>query len=220
MNIVTLVQIAIGAILINNFVLARFLGLCPFFGVSKKLSSAIGMGLAVIFVMTVASMFTWIIDTYILTNRSFLMTFNPGLAPDADLSILRTIVFILVIASLVQLVEMALQKFSPILYESLGIYLPLITTNCAILGVAILNTGENAFTGQMYTFLESIVNGISSGIGFTLALILMAGIREKLELANIPKPLEGLPISFITAGLMAIAFLGFSGLNFFQSAGG
>ncbi|MFW5775298.1 MAG: electron transport complex protein RnfA [Chitinivibrionales bacterium] len=196
-----LIQISIGAILISNFVLARFLGLCPFFGVSKKLSSAVGMGMAVIFVMTMASMFTWIIDRYILTKF--------------DVGYLQTIVFILVIASLVQLVEMTLQKFSPTLYVALGIFLPLITTNCAILGVAIINAGENSFTNQPYTFLECLVNGIMSGVGFTLALVLMAGIREKLDLANIPKPLSGLPIAFVTAGLMAIAFLGFSGLNFF-----
>ena len=200
-NIVSLVQISIAAILINNFVLSRFLGLCPFMGVSKKLSSAIGMGMAVIFVMTVASMFSWIIYNYILVPY--------------NVTYLYTIVFILVIASLVQLVEMILQKFSPALYEALGIFLPLITTNCAILGVAVLNT-----VTEDYNFIESLVNGITSGIGFTLALVLMAGIREKLELANIPKPLEGLPIAFITAGLMAIAFLGFSGLNFFQNIGG
>ncbi len=200
-NIVSLVQISIAAILINNFVLSRFLGLCPFMGVSKKLSSAIGMGMAVIFVMTVASMFSWIIYNYILVPY--------------NVTYLYTIVFILVIASLVQLVEMILQKFSPALYEALGIFLPLITTNCAILGVAVLNT-----ITEDYNFIESLVNGITSGIGFTLALVLMAGIREKLELANIPKPLEGLPIAFIAAGLMAIAFLGFSGLNFFQNIGG
>lgn len=200
-NIASLVQISIAAILINNFVLARFLGLCPFMGVSKKLSSATGMGMAVIFVMTVASLFSWIIYNYILVPYK--------------VTYLYTIVFILVIASLVQLVEMVLQKYSPSLYEALGIFLPLITTNCAILGVAVLNT-----VTENYTFIESIVNGITSGIGFTLALVLMAGIREKLELANIPKPLDGLPIAFITAGLMAIAFLGFSGLNFFQNIGG
>lgn len=206
MNLVSLVQIAIGAILINNFVLSRFLGLCPFFGVSKKTSSAVGMGVAVIFVMTLASMFTWAIYSYILAPRGLVY--------------LKTIVFILVIASLVQLVEMALQRFSPSLHESLGIYLPLITTNCAILGVAILNIGENVFTGKPYTFVEATANGITSGIGFTLALVLMAGIREKLELAEIPKPLEGLPIAFVAAGLMAIAFLGFSGLDFFPDIGG
>lgn len=206
MNFVSIIQIAIASILINNFVLSRFLGLCPFFGVSKKISSAIGMGMAVIFVMTVASMFTWIIDKYILIPNNALY--------------LQTIIFILVIASLVQLVEMILQKFSPVLYEALGIFLPLITTNCAILGVALINAGDNTFTGKPFTFIECIVNGITSGIGFTLALVLMAGIREKLDLANIPKPLVGLPIAFVTAGLMAIAFLGFSGLNFFPNIGG
>jgi electron transport complex protein RnfA len=200
-NIAHFVEISIAAILINNIILTKFLGLCPFFGVSKKLSSAIGMGMAVIFVMTVASMFTWIIYKFILLKYNVVY--------------LYTIVFILVIASLVQLVEMILQKFSPTLYESLGIFLPLITTNCAILGIAVLNTVK-----MNYNFIESMINSIMSGVGFTLALVLMAGIREKLELAKIPKPLEGLPISFIAAGLMAIAFLGFSGLNFFQSVGG
>jgi len=200
-NIAHFVEISIAAILINNIILTKFLGLCPFFGVSKKLSSAVGMGMAVIFVMTVASMFTWIIYKFILLKYNVVY--------------LYTIVFILVIASLVQLVEMILQKFSPTLYESLGIFLPLITTNCAILGIAVLNTVK-----MNYNFIESMINSIMSGVGFTLALVLMAGIREKLELAKIPKPLEGLPIAFITAGLMAIAFLGFSGLNFFQSVGG
>jgi len=197
-----IIQISIAAVLIQNFVLARFLGLCPFFGVSKKLSSATGMGMAVVFVMTVASMFTWWINKAILINMG--------------VEYLRTIVFILVIASLVQLLEMVLQKFTPALYESLGIYLPLITTNCAILGVAIINTGVNVFSGTEYSFVESVVNGAASGIGFTLALVLMAGLRERLELADIPKSLDGLPIAFITAGLMALAFLGFSGLSFFK----
>lgn len=205
-SVMSIIQISIAAVLIQNFVLARFLGLCPFFGVSKKLSSATGMGMAVIFVMTVASMFTWAINNFIL------MEFG--------VEFLRTIVFILVIASLVQLLEMALQKFSPALYESLGIFLPLITTNCAIMGVALINTGINQFTGKPFTFVESLINGVASGVGFTLALVLMAGLREKLELANIPKSLEGLPIAFITAGLMALAFLGFSGLSFFTSVGG
>lgn len=205
-NLISLIEISVGAIFISNFVLARFLGLCPFFGVSKKLSSAAGMGMAVIFVMTLASSITWII-------------FNKVLVP-FELQYLRTIVFILVIASLVQLVEMALQKYSPALYEALGIFLPLITTNCAVLGVAILNTGINQVTGETYTFIESVWNGIMSGVGFSLALILMAGLREKLEFAPVPKALEGLPIAFITAGLMALAFLGFAGLNFFSAVGG
>jgi electron transport complex protein RnfA len=203
---ISIIQISIAAVLIQNFVLARFLGLCPFFGVSKKLSSAVGMGTAVVFVMVVASMFTWWIDRAILISM--------------DVEYLRTIVFILVIASLVQLLEMVLQKFSPALYESLGIYLPLITTNCAILGVAIINTDVNRFTGAPYSLLEATVNGAASGLGFMLALVLMAGLRERLELADVPKTMEGLPIAFITAGLMALAFLGFSGLSFFKAAGG
>ncbi len=202
MSAISLIQISIGAILINNFVLMKFLGLCPFFGVSKRLSSAVGMGMAVVFVMTVASMITWIIQNALLVPL--------------ELAYLQTIVFILVIAALVQLVEMILQKFSPSLYEALGIFLPLITTNCAILGVALLNAGINALTARPYTFLEAIVSGIASGIGFTLALVLMAGIREKLELADVPGPLKGLPVAFVTAGLMAIAFLGFSGFDFFR----
>lgn len=205
-NMVSLVEIAIGAIFINNFVLARFLGLCPFFGVSKKLSSAAGMGMAVIFVMTLASSITWIIHYKILVPY--------------ELGYLRTIVFILVIACLVQLVEMTLQKYSPTLYEALGIFLPLITTNCAVLGAAILNTEINQVTGLPFTFIESVWNGIMSGVGFTLALVLMAGLRERLEFAPVPKALEGLPIAFVTAGLMALAFLGFAGLNFFSAAGG
>lgn len=200
-NFASLISISIGAIFISNFVLSRFLGLCPFLGVSKKISSAVGMGMAVIFVMTIASGFTWIINRFVLVKY--------------DVEFLRTIVFILVIASLVQLVEMTLQKYSPALYEALGIFLPLITTNCAVLGVALINTEINPVTGLNFTFFETIVNGSMSGVGFMLALLLMAGLREKLELANIPKNLEGLPISFITAGLMALAFLGFAGLNFF-----
>ena len=206
MNVASLIQISIGAILINNLVLARMLGLCPFLGVSKKLSSAFGMGMAVIFVMGIASVFTWCVDTFILVPY--------------DLSYLQTIIFILVIASLVQMVEMVLQKFSPVLYESLGIYLPLITTNCAVLAVALINTRVNPYTGRGFTFLEAFVNGIMSGIGFTVALVLMAGIREKLDLAHVWKPLEGLPIAFISAGLIALAFLGFIGLGFSPASGG
>lgn len=206
LNPISLVEISISAVFINNFVLSRFIGLCPFFGVSTKLSNASGMGIAVIFVMALASGFTWIINSFILMP--------------CHAEYLQTIVFILVIAGFVQLVEMALQKYSPSLYDALGIYLPLITTNCAVLGVAIINTGVNQSTGLSYTFIESIVNGIMSGVGFCLALLLMAGIREKLAFAPIAKALEGLPIAFITAGLMALAFLGFMGLNFFSAVGG
>ncbi len=208
MDFQTLMIIAMGAILINNFVFSRFLGLCPYIGVSKQLDSAVGMGAAVIFVMTLASTVTWLIYTYLLApepTNIFYKLFSLEQPP--DLTFLRTIAFILVIASFVQFVEMVIQKVSPALYSSLGIYLPLITTNCAILGAALLNIDEN------YTFLESVVHGFAAGIGFTLALVLMAGIREKLEMADVPKALEGIPIAFIMAGLMAIAFLGFSGLK-------
>lgn len=194
-----LLVIVVGSILINNFVLTRFLGLCPYIGVSKKLDSAIGMGLAVIFVMTLASLATWIIYYYLLDKETNIW----GL----DLTFLRTIAFILVIAGLVQFVEMVIQKTAPALYNALGIYLPLITTNCAVLGVAVLNIDDG------YTFIEAVVNGLAAGVGFTIALVLMAGIRERLELADIPKPLQGIPIAFIMAGLMSIAFLGFSGLS-------
>lgn len=202
--------IAISAIFINNFVLYRFLGICPYIGVSKNMDSALGMGMAVIFVMTMASMVTWLINDYMLKpteSNIFYLIFSSENPP--DLTYLKTIAFILVIASLVQFVEMVVQKVSPTLYKSLGIYLPLITTNCAILGVALLNIEET----NNYNFIQSIVHGFTAGIGFTLALILMAGIRERLELAPIPKPLKGIPIAFLMAGLMSIAFLGFSGLK-------
>ncbi len=193
MDLMHLFAISVSMILVNNFVLSKFLGLCPFFGVSKKLDSAFGMGMAVIFVMAIASMFTWITYKYLLVPNG--------------LEYLRTIAFILIIASLVQFVEMFLQRYVPALYKSLGIFLPLITTNCAVLGVAVLNIDENL------TFIESMVQSISAGIGFTLALILMAGVREQLEYAKPPKAMEGLPIAFISAGLIAVAFLGFSGLK-------
>jgi electron transport complex protein RnfA len=186
------VLIIVGAVLVNNFVLRRFLGICPFLGVSKKIDTAIGMGMAVVFVMTLASIITWIIFTFVLEPR--------------NLGYLQTIVFILVIATLVQFVEMVIQKSSPVLYQALGIYLPLITTNCAVLGVAILNIQLR------YNFLEATIFGFGSSIGFTLALVIFAGMRERLELANIPRSLRGVPISLITAGLLSLAFMGFSGL--------
>jgi len=198
-EIAKLFSIIIASIFINNFVLAKFLGLCPYIGVSKKLDSAIGMGMAVIFVMTMASTITWLVYNYLLNPSTSIF----GL----DLTFLRTIAFILTIATLVQFVEMVIQKTAPALYKALGIFLPLITTNCAVLGVSILNINEG------YNFLETIINGFSAGVGFTLVLILMAGIRERLELADIPESLKGLPISFIVAGCMALAFLGFSGLK-------
>ncbi len=182
-----LLIISIGTIFINNFVLARFLGLCPFIGVSKKLDSVLGMGLAVIFVMTLASMVTYFIYTFILLPQK--------------LGFLKIIVFILVIASLVQLVEIFLKKNIPSLYNALGIYLPLITTNCAVLGVAVLNVDLN------YDFISSLVHGFMGGVSFLLALFLMATIRERLDLADVPKSFKGVPIAFISAGLMALAFM-------------
>ncbi|RKZ32657.1 electron transport complex subunit RsxA [bacterium] len=216
MNFGSLVALAIGAIFINNFVLARFLGLCPFMGVSKKTETAIGMGMAVIFVMTMSSAITWIIWTYFLlpTQANVLYNlfhaFGANVVPaQFDFAYLETIAFILVIATFVQLTEMIIQKSAPALYEALGIFLPLITTNCAVLGVAELNT-----MSMHLNFLESLVHGISAGIGFTIALLLMSGIRERLEIAEVPRPMKGLPIAFIVAAIMSIAFLGFSGLKF------
>lgn len=184
--------ILVSAILVNNFVLARFLGLCPFMGVTKKVDTAVGMGAAVTFVMTVAAIVTWVIQYFIL------MPFG--------IEYLQTIAFILVIASLVQLVEMVIQKTSPVLYQSLGIFLPLITTNCAVLGLAVLNIQ----TG--HSFLESILFAIGAAIGFTLAMVLMAGIRERVDLGPVPKCFQGLPIAYLTAGLLSLAFMGFAGL--------
>ena len=192
-------QISIGAIFIQNFVLSRFLGLCPFFGVSKKLSTAVGMGLAVTFVMTVSTIFTWSLNRFVLEPQG--------------MEHFQTIAFILIIASFVQVVEMAIRKYSPMLYDSLGVFLPLITTNCAILGVAVLNIEINKYTGLPFSFAQAMINSFMSGIGFLLALVLMAGIRERLELANVPKAFEGLPIAFVSAGLIAIAFLGFAGMG-------
>lgn len=191
--------IIVGAIFINNYVLSRFLGLCPYIGVSKKLDSAFGMGLAVTFVMAAASAATWATYTWLLSPKTGVF--------GVDLTYLRTIAFIIIIAALVQFVELVIRKTSPVLYNSLGIYLPLITTNCAVLGVAVLNIDQNL------DFLQSTVQGFAAGVGFTLALLLMAGIRERLETVDIPKPLRGVPIAFIMASLMALAFMGFSGLK-------
>jgi electron transport complex protein RnfA len=215
MDLKVLFLIAIYSILIQNFILSRFLGLCPFFGCSQKLSSAVGMGLAVIFTMVLASAITWMMYTYLLDPAtSCLGYFTPnGVAP--DLTFLRTIGFILVIAALVQFIELFLQKKVPTLYRALGIYLPLITTNCAVLGVAVLNIdGFSAIgiNGKM-TFIQSNVQGFAGGVGFLLMLVLMSGLREKLELHTIPESMKGLPIAFIMGGLMAIAFMGFSGLS-------
>ena len=189
----SLVTISLGAILSNNFIFSQFLGICPFLGVSKKVDTAVRMGVAVTFVMGLASAITWLVNTFILVK------FN--------LMYMQTVAFILVIAALVQFIEMFLQKGMPTLYTALGIYLPLITTNCAVLGVALLNVQNS------YNFIESVVYGITGGIGFLLAIVLFASIREKLVFAEYPKSFDGFPIALVTAGLMALAFMGFSGLQ-------
>ncbi len=188
-----LFSILITTILVENFVLVKFLGCCPFLGVSKKTSTALAMGMAVTFVMALASAMTWLVNSFILVPF--------------DLQYLQTIAFILVIAALVQIVEMAIMKLSPPLYASLGIYLPLITTNCAVLGVAILNVQKD------YGFLESVVSGIAAALSFTLAIWLFAGVRERLENSNIPSFMKGMPIALVSAGLIAMAFLGFAGMK-------
>ena len=187
-----LLIIAIGSALVNNVVLSQFLGLCPFLGVSKKIETAAGMGGAVILVITIASFMTSLIYSFILVPTG--------------MEYLQTIVFILVIAALVQLVEMFLKKSVPSLYKSLGVYLPLITTNCAVLGVAINNVSDG------YNIIQGTVNGFATAVGFTISIVLMAGLREKIEYNDIPKPFQGMPIVLLTAGLMSIAFFGFSGL--------
>nr|WP_325184678.1 electron transport complex subunit RsxA [uncultured Oscillibacter sp.] len=192
-TVFSLLAISLGAILSNNFIFSQFLGICPFLGVSKKVDTAVGMGIAVTFVMGLASAITWLVNTFILVKF--------------DLMYMQTVAFILVIASLVQFIEMFLQKSMPTLYTALGVYLPLITTNCAVLGVALLNIQNN------YKFIESVVYGITGGLGFLLAIVLFASIREKLVFADYPKNWEGFPIALVTAGLMALAFMGFSGLQ-------
>ena len=192
MDITKLLAISLGAILVNNFILVQFLGICPFMGVSKKMDTAVGMGFAVIFVMGLASALCYPV-TVLLINLG--------------LEYMRTVAFILVIAALVQFVEMFLKKAMPALYEALGVYLPLITTNCAVLGVVLLNVQEN------YNFIESVVYGITGGVGFLLAIVLFSSIRERLEFSEPPKAFRGFPIALITAGLMALSFMGFSGLQ-------
>ena len=196
-----LLLVAIGSALVNNVVLSQFLGLCPFLGVSKKVETSAGMGAAVIFVITIASFVTSVIYKFILANEHFISNGKP-----VDLAFLQTIVFILVIAALVQFVEMFLKKSMPSLYEALGVYLPLITTNCAVLGVALTNVQKG------YDILTSVVNGVGISVGFTIAIIMLAGIREKIEHNDVPYSFQGSPIVLITSGLMAIAFFGFSGL--------
>ena len=193
MDLTSLFSIALGAILINNFIFAQFLGCCPFLGVSKKVDTAVGMGVAVTFVMGLASAVCFVVNKYILIPL--------------DLAYMQTVAFILVIASLVQFIEMFLQKAMPALYTALGVYLPLITTNCAVLGVVLLNVQNG------YNFIESVVYGITGGLGFLLAIVLFASIRERLVFADYPKCWDGFPIALITAGLMALAFMGFSGLK-------
>ena len=195
MSAAELFSVALGAILINNFIFSRFLGICPFLGVSKKVETAAGMGMAVIFVMTVASAATYLINDLVLIPLK--------------LEYMKTVAFILVIASLVQFVEMVLMKMMPALYQALGIYLPLITTNCAVLGVALLNVQEE------YNFLGSVIFGFTAAVGFMLAIVLLASIRERLEFADEPESFKGFPIVLITSGLLAIAFMGFQGLSIF-----
>ena len=193
MEIFKLLSITLGAILANNFIFSQFLGCCPFLGVSKKVDTAVGMGVAVTFVMGLASAVCFVVNKYILIPL--------------DLAYMQSVAFILVIASLVQFIEMFLQKAMPALYTALGVYLPLITTNCAVLGVVLLNVQNG------YNFIESVVYGITGGLGFLLAIVLFASIRERLVFADYPKCWDGFPIALITAGLMALAFMGFSGLK-------
>ena len=192
-QIYELLAITLSAILANNFIFSQFLGICPFLGVSKKVDTGVGMGIAVTFVMGLASAITWAVQRFVLDPFG--------------LGYMQTVAFILVIASLVQFIEMFLQKAMPALYTALGVYLPLITTNCAVLGVAILNINSN------YNFIESVVYGITGGLGFLLAIVLFASIRERLVFADYPKSFEGFPIALVTAGLMALSFMGFSGLK-------
>ena len=191
-QITNLLAITLGAVLANNFIFSQFLGICPFLGVSKKVDTAVGIGVAVTFVMGLASAITWLVNLLLV---------------QLGLEYMQTVAFILVIASLVQFIEMFLQKAMPTLYTALGVYLPLITTNCAVLGVALLNIQNN------YNFIESVVYGITGGLGFLLAIVLFASIRERLVFAEYPKAFEGFPIALITAGLMALAFMGFSCLK-------
>ena len=189
----SILSISLGAILINNFIFSQFLGCCPFLGCSSKVDTAVGMGLAVTFVMGLASAICWVVNEYVLMPLG--------------LAFLQTLTFILVIAALVQFVEMFLKKSMPTLYTALGVYLPLITTNCAVLGVVLLNVQND------YNFIESVVYGITGGLGFLLAIYLFSTVRERLEFADYPKAFEGFPIALITAGLIALAFMGFSGLQ-------
>ena len=188
----TILTILISTILVNNYIFAKFLGICPFLGVSSKTETATGMGVAVTFVVVIASAVTWLLQHFVLNVFG--------------LEYLQTIVFILVIASLVQFVEMFIKKSSPSLYSAMGVFLPLITTNCMVLGVTVLNIQSD------FNLFEAIINGLGASLGFTLALLLLSALRERMEIMPIPKPLQGVPIALISAGLMAIAFMGFQGL--------
>ena len=193
MDFTKLLEITLSAILINNFIFSQFLGICPFMGVSKKMDTAAGMGMAVIFVMGLAAAMSWVINEFLLMPLG--------------LGYLQTLAYILVIASLVQFVEMFLKKGMPSLYSALGIYLPLITTNCAVLGAVLINTQNN------YNFIESVVYGVTGGIGFLIAIVLFASVRERTRFSEYPKAFEGFPIALITAGLLALCFMGFSGMS-------
>ena len=192
-QITNLLSITLGAILVNNFIFSQFLGCCPFLGVSKKVDTAVGMGIAVTFVMGLASAVCYVVDEFVLGRFG--------------LDYMQTVAFILVIAALVQFIEMFLQKSMPSLYTALGVYLPLITTNCAVLGVVLLNVQNN------YNFIESVVYGITGGLGFMLAIVLFASVRDRLQFAEYPESFEGFPIALTTAGLLALAFMGFSGMQ-------
>lgn len=185
-------MLIIATALVNNVVLVKFLGLCPFMGVSNKIDTAVGMGFATTFVLTLSAVASWALSTFVLVPL--------------DVEFLRILTFILVIAAVVQFTEVFIKKVSPVLYQVLGIFLPLITTNCAVLGVALLNTQES------HTFMQSLVYGLSSALGFTLVMVIFAGLRERLAAADVPQSFEGAPIGFVTAGLLALAFLGFAGL--------
>ena len=194
-GLTNILSIALGAILVNNFIFSQFLGCCPFLGVSKKVDTAVGMGVAVTFVMGLASAVCFVVNKYILIPL--------------DLAYMQTVAFILVIASLVQFIEMFLQKAMPALYTALGVYLPLITTNCAVLGVVLLNVQNG------YNFIESVVYGITGGLGFLLAIVLFASVRERVEFADYPECFKGFPICLVSAALVALAFMGFSGMKIF-----
>lgn len=195
MSFTGLFSIALGSILVENYILVQFLGICPFLGVSKKTDTALGMSMAVIFVMTLSSIFTWMVNEWLLIPF--------------ELTYMRTVAFILVIAALVQLVELFLQKAAPALYSALGIYLPLITTNCAVLGTALQNANAS------YAYVEAVVSGFTAAVGFSLALLLFSSVRERLRFADYPKAFEGFPIALVSAALLALAFMGFSGLEVF-----